>query len=140
MAFYAGIFEDCRVVDVMRCGEAGPGPAGSVLAVTFELAGQRLMALNGGPMYRFTPAISLFVACRDQAELDHYWDRLVEGGAPQRCGWLTDRFGVTWQVVPVRLQALLSDPDAAAAKRAMAAMMGMVKLDLAGLERAFAGG
>ena len=137
--FYAGTFDGCRVVDVMRYGEGGPAPAGSVLTVTFEIQGQRFAALNGGPHYTFTPAISFMVHCQTQDEIDRYWARLAEGGRPMRCGWITDRFGVTWQIVPVALQAMLSSAEKAATARAMGAMMQMVKLDLPALQRAFDG-
>jgi predicted 3-demethylubiquinone-9 3-methyltransferase (glyoxalase superfamily) len=112
---------------------------GSTLAVYFELGGQPFLAINGGPEYHFTPAISLVVTCETQEEIDRYWDRLVEGGEPVQCGWLTDRFGLSWQVVPDRLAELLGDPDPARANRAMQAMLQMVKLDIAQLEAAAAG-
>ncbi|MES2102336.1 MAG: VOC family protein [Pseudomonadota bacterium] len=140
MNFYMGIFPDARMTDVLRWGDAGPGPKGSVLTCTFELAGQTFMALNGGPQYQFTPAISLVVNCATQAEVDRYWDALLAGGGtPVQCGWITDRFGVSWQIVPEQLPRLLQDKDPARADRAMNAMMQMVKLDIAALERAVAG-
>jgi predicted 3-demethylubiquinone-9 3-methyltransferase (glyoxalase superfamily) len=138
MNFYLTIFENAKVTDVMRCGAAGPGPEGSVLTCSFEFDGQQFTALNGGPMYRFTPAISIVVMCETQAEVDHCWDRLLDGGQAVQCGWLTDRFGVSWQVVPTALERLLKDPDAARAARVMQVMMTMVKLDIAALEQAAA--
>jgi len=138
--FYVSLFDDGRIIDVLRWGEGGHAPAGSVLTVTFELAGQRFIALNGGPNFKFTPAISMMILCKDQAELDVKWEQLLSGGgAPMECGWLTDRFGMSWQVTPFDLEAMLKDPDAAKAGRAMAAMMTMVKLDFAELRRAFDG-
>ncbi|HXK20950.1 MAG TPA: VOC family protein [Polyangiaceae bacterium] len=117
------------------------GGGGKVMSVTFELAGQRLIALNGGPHYQLTPAFSLFVSVTTQAELDRIWDALLAGGGkPSRCGWLVDRFGLSWQVVPTVLGKLMSDPDPERSSRAVQAMMGMVKLDIAALERAAAGG
>ena len=141
MKFYMSIFKNAKVVSVMRCGEAGPGPKGSVLAVTFELEGQEFMGLNGGPEYHFTPAISMFVKCKTQAEVDDYWEKLQAGGGkPVRCGWLTDKYGVSWQIVPTALGEMLQDKDAAKAQRVMRAMMQMVKLDVAALEKAYRGG
>ena len=137
--FYTGIFPDSRVLEVARYGEGGPGPKGEAMTVRFELDGQRFVALNGGPQFRFTEAISLVITCRDQAEVDHYWDRLTEGGTAQQCGWLKDRFGLSWQVVPTVLPELLTGADAAVAGRVMAAMMQMVKLDVARLRAAAAG-
>lgn len=123
----------------LRYGEAGPGPKGSVLTRGFTLDGQAFLALNGGPHFTFTPAISLVVKCADQAELDRFWEGLSAGGEPNQCGWLTDRFGVSWQVVPEALVGMLADPDTARADRAMRAMLGMRKLDLAALEAAYRG-
>ncbi|HXI20791.1 MAG TPA: VOC family protein [Gemmatimonadales bacterium] len=135
MQFYTAIFPNSRILSLSRAGAAGP-----VISGTFELAGRPFMALNGGPTYQFTPAISLFVSCRTQAEIDDYWDRLLAGGGePTRCGWLKDRFGLSWQVVPTVLGRLLGDPDREKAGRAMQAMLQMVKLDIAALERAFEG-
>jgi len=139
MTFYTSIFKNSKVGDVMRYGDAGPGKKGSVLTATFEIEGQEFIALNGGPMYQFTPAISFFVKCETQDEVDHYWDKLLEGGAPQQCGWLTDKFGVTWQVVPTILGKMLTDKDAAKANRVMQAMMKMVKLDIKTLQQAYQG-
>jgi predicted 3-demethylubiquinone-9 3-methyltransferase (glyoxalase superfamily) len=141
-AFYTAIFRNSRITDVARYqGEVAPegGPrTGDVLTVAFELDGVPFVALNGGPAFRFTEAISFLVSCADQAEVDHYWDRLGEGGDPsaQQCGWLKDRYGVSWQVVPARLAELMSDPDPARAARVTAALLAMKKLDIAELERA----
>jgi predicted 3-demethylubiquinone-9 3-methyltransferase (glyoxalase superfamily) len=135
--FYTSIFDRSRITSVMRSGDAGPGPKGSVLGITFELEGREFKALNGGPVFTFTPAISLFVDCETQEEVDNLWARLGEGGAPQQCGWLKDKFGVSWQIVPVALGRMLQDPDVAKSSRVMRAMLGMVKLDIAELERAY---
>jgi predicted 3-demethylubiquinone-9 3-methyltransferase (glyoxalase superfamily) len=137
---YTSIFPGSRIVDTARWGESGPGPAGSVMNVTFELAGQQFFALNGGPHHRFTPAISLFVSCETQEELDGYWEKLLAGGGKEvQCGWLEDRFGLSWQIIPTALMEVLGDPDPARSGRAMQAMMGMKKLDIAALRRAHAG-
>ena len=136
MEFYASIFDDAKTGQVMRYGEAGPGPAGSVMSVTFELAGQRFMALNGGPQYAFTPAVSFFVDCEDQEEVDRLWDALTAGGQPGPCGWLTDRFGLSWQIVPKVLGELLSSDDADRARRVTEAMMTMGKIDIKALQEA----
>jgi len=145
-AFYAAIFPNSRITDVARyegeaASEGGP-QTGDVLTVAFELDGVPFVALNGGPAFRFTEAISFLVSCVDQAEVDHYWERLGEGGDPsaQQCGWLKDRFGVSWQVVPTRLAELMSDPDPARAARVTVALLAMKKLDIAELERAAAEG
>ena len=121
----------------MRYGETGPGEKGSVLTATFELQGQEFIALNGGPMYQFTPAISFLVKCETQDEVDDYWTKLLEGGQPQQCGWLTDKFGVSWQIVPTILGELLQDKDAKKANRVMQAMLKMVKLDIRLLKQAY---
>ncbi len=142
---YVGIFPNSRIVSVTRYGEAGfeihRRPAGSVMTVTFELDGQPFTALNGGPVFTFNEAVSLEVRCATQEEVDHYWDRLTEGGDPaaQQCGWLKDRFGVSWQVVPTGMEEMLADPGSPASQRAMQAMLRMKKLDLAALQRAYAG-
>lgn len=130
--FYTSIFANSRIRDVMRNGDA-------VFSVTFELEGQEFIALNGGPHYKFTPAISFFVGCETQAEVDALWHRLGEGGGPQQCGWVTDKFGVSWQVIPKTLGRLLQDEDRAKAGRVMQAMMGMTKIDIARLEAAYRG-
>jgi predicted 3-demethylubiquinone-9 3-methyltransferase (glyoxalase superfamily) len=141
--FYVSTFRACgqpaEITRTLRHGEAGPGTPGTVLAVEFVLAGQTVMALNGGPQYKVSPAISLMVDCADQAEVDRFWDALTRGGAPVQCGWLTDRFGVSWQIVPTGLVGMLCDPDPAKAARAMRAMMSMVKFDIAAIEAAHAG-
>ncbi|BAN23300.1 VOC family protein [Caballeronia insecticola] len=136
---YIGIFRNARIKEIMRHIETSPGPVGSVLAILFELEGEDFMALNGGPEFTFTPAISMFIKCETQAEIDHYWDKLLDGGQSMACGWLTDRFGVTWQVAPRRLPTMLQDPDPVKANRTMTAMRGMIKLDIAELERAYNG-
>ncbi|MCK6449509.1 MAG: VOC family protein [Alphaproteobacteria bacterium] len=135
--FYVSIFRDAKVGDVMRFGEAGPGPKGSVLSVTFQLEGQEFIALNGGPQFAFTPAISLFVKCETQDEVDDLWRRLSEGGQTQRCAWLTDKYGVSWQIVPTVLGRMLADRNPARSKRVMEAMLAMDKIDIAALERAY---
>lgn len=135
--FYVAIFPNSRVTDVKRYGEAGPGPSGSVMSVTFELNGQEFMALNGGPQFTFSPAISFFVNCESQEEVDSLWERLLEGGAPEQCGWLRDKFGVSWQIVPTALGEMLSDPDPVRSQRVMSAMLQMVKLDIGQLRKAF---
>ena len=138
--FYTSVFKNSKILNILRCGEAGPGPAGSVLTVEFELEGQEFVALNGGPMFKFNEAISLWVRCETQAEIDHYWDKLISGGGePSMCGWLKDKYGLWWQLVPTVLPKLLSDPDPAKAKRATEAMMKMQKLDIAALQRAYDG-
>lgn len=128
--FYVSVFPEAEIVDTM------PGPGGTVLGVTFKLLGLKYTALNGGPQYHFTPAVSFFVPCDTQDEIDHLWDRLVEGGTPQKCGWLTDRFGLSWQIVPSVLGRLLGDRDRDKAGRVFEAMMGMAKFDIATLTRA----
>jgi len=143
--FYTGIFRNSRIVNVARYGEAGREihgrPAGSVMTVAFELDGQRFTALNGGPIFKFSEAISFQVDCETQEEVDYYWDRLSEGGdeKAQQCGWLKDKYGLSWQVVPRVLIEMMSDPDAAKSGRAMTAMLQMKKIDIAGLKRAYAG-
>lgn len=134
--FYTTLFGDSRIVDVQRYSEGGPGPAGSAMMVTFELAGQRFLALNGGPQFKFTEAISLYVECEDQKEVDDLWARLTDGGEESQCGWLKDKWGLSWQIIPRRLAELLSDPDPARAQRAMQAMLGMQKIDIQALEDA----
>ncbi|HZZ09773.1 MAG TPA: VOC family protein [Paraburkholderia sp.] len=137
--FYIGVFGNSRITTTLHHTEASPGDPGDVLAITFELDGQEFVALNGGPNFTFSPAISLFVHCGSQEEIDTYWARLAEGGQLWQCGWLQDRFGVSWQIVPDVLSEMLRDPDRAKANRAMQAMMNMVKLDIAQLEAAFRG-
>jgi predicted 3-demethylubiquinone-9 3-methyltransferase (glyoxalase superfamily) len=135
--FYTSVFSGARIVDIRYYSEAGPRPKGSVLTVTFELFGQKFVALNGGPHYSFTPAVSLFVECETQDELDNYWNRLAEGGTPIQCGWITDKYGLTWQIVPKMLWTILQDADQERTARVMRAMFQMVKLDIAGLQRAY---
>jgi predicted 3-demethylubiquinone-9 3-methyltransferase (glyoxalase superfamily) len=135
---YTSIFPDSKVTSVRRYGEAGPGPEGSFMTAIFELAGQEFMALNGGPSFTFSQGISLFVDCETQDEVDELWEKLTEGGEPGPCGWLTDRFGVSWQIIPRRLGELLGDEDPEKARRAMEAMLQMSKIDVEGLERAYA--
>jgi len=137
MNFYASIFNNAKIGQVMRNGDAGPGPEGSVLSVTFELDGQEFIGLNGGPMFKFSPAISFFVHCETQDEIDSYWTRLSDGGTPQQCGWLTDKFGVSWQIVPTILGDMLRDNDTKRADRVMRAMLKMVRLDIALLREAY---
>ena len=139
MNHYLAIFRSARVVNVSRYGDAGPGPKGSFMSGTFLLAGQEFIVLNGGPMFQFSPAISLLVKCETQEEIDHYWEKLLEGGRPQQCGWLQDRFGVSWQIVPVVLGEMLNDPDTAKSQRVMQAMLPMVKLNIQKLKAAHAG-
>ncbi|MFI7707320.1 VOC family protein [Nonomuraea sp. NPDC049480] len=134
--FYTTLFGDSRIVDVQRYGDGGPVEPGTAMMVTFELAGQRFMALNGGPQFKFTEAISLYVECESQKEVDDLWARLTEGGEESQCGWLKDRWGLSWQIIPRRLPELLSDPDPARAQRAMQAMLGMQKIDIRALEQA----
>jgi predicted 3-demethylubiquinone-9 3-methyltransferase (glyoxalase superfamily) len=137
MHFYTSIFKNSKIGEVTRYGEEGPGPKGTVMSVTFELDGQEFYALNGGPMFKFSPAISLFVKCETQAEVDHFWDNLSEGGQIQQCGWLQDKYGVSWQIVPTVLGPMLADKNPEKARRVMHAMLQMKKLDIAGLERAY---
>ena len=137
-SFYTSIFNDAKITQVTRYGDAGPGPKGTAMSVIFELEGQEFYALNGGPQYTFSPAISLFVKCETQQEVDALWDKLSAGGRKQRCGWLTDKYGVTWQIVPTTLGRLLHDKDAKKSQAVMRAMLQMDKLDIAGLERAYA--
>jgi predicted 3-demethylubiquinone-9 3-methyltransferase (glyoxalase superfamily) len=136
MNFYASIFKNSKVGSVSRYGEGGPGPKGSVMSATFSLEGQEFMALNGGPHYKFTPAISLYVNCETQAEVDELWEKLSAGGRKDRCGWLQDKFGLSWQIIPSALPRLLGDKDPAKAQRAMQAMLQMDKIDVKKLEDA----
>jgi predicted 3-demethylubiquinone-9 3-methyltransferase (glyoxalase superfamily) len=138
--FYTSIFENSRIVSTRRYGEAGPGPEGSLMTATFELAGQEFMALNGGPSFTFSQGISLFVDCETQEEVDELWEKLSEGGEKGLCGWLTDRFGVSWQIIPRALGELLGDEDAEKSKRVMQAMLQMSKIDVEGLRRAYESG
>ena len=137
--YYVSVFGNSRILKTVRYGKAGPGPAGSVMTVVFELNGVQFTALNGGPLHRFSEAISFVVNCQSQAEVDTLWEKLSAGGKPERCGWVKDRYGLSWQVVPTVLPVLLSDPDPEKAQRTMAAMLQMSKLDIAALEKAHAG-
>jgi predicted 3-demethylubiquinone-9 3-methyltransferase (glyoxalase superfamily) len=137
--FYASIFKNSKITTVTRYQGEGPGPVGQVMTVGFRLDGLDFVALNGGPQFKISPAISFVVNCESQQELDEMWEKLLDGGKPVQCGWLTDRFGVSWQVVPTGLGALLSDEDPARTKRVMHALMPMVKIDIDALRRAHDG-
>jgi len=139
MNFYVSIFKNSKVGSVSRYGDAGPGPKGSVMSATFQLEGQDFYALNGGPMFSFTPAISFFVNCETQAEVDELWEKLSVGGQTQQCGWLQDKFGVSWQIIPTALGRMLGDKDRAKANRVMMAMLQMTKIDIKGLQQAYDG-
>jgi predicted 3-demethylubiquinone-9 3-methyltransferase (glyoxalase superfamily) len=134
--FYTSLFPNSRIVDVTRYGAAGPRPEGTVMTVSFELDGRKFVALNGGPNYTFSEAISFQVRCKDQEEVDEFWSKLSEGGEEGPCGWLKDRFGVSWQIVPTALPELLADPDPEKSQRVMKAMLEMRKIDIDALERA----
>ncbi len=134
--YYCSVFPDSRIVSTARYPEGAPGPAGTVMTVEFELEGQRFVGINGGPMFTFSEAVSFQITCSTQEELDHYWDRLTDGGRESQCGWLVDRFGLSWQVVPEGMDEVFSDPDPQRAQRGMQAMMGMTKLDIAALRAA----
>ena len=136
--FYTSVFPNSKIHSISRYGEDGPGPAGSVMTVDFQLDGQPFTALNGGPEFTFTEAVSFVVHCATQLEVDHYWDKLTAGGKPVQCGWLKDRYGLSWQVVPHALLEMIQDKDAAKVRRVMQAMMQMVKLDLQVLKDAAA--
>lgn len=135
--FYISIFKNSKVLNVNRYGDGAPAPKGTVMTANFQLDGQEFTALNGGPMFKFSPAISFVVQCETQAEVDEYWAKLSAGGKENQCAWLDDKFGVSWQIVPNALIELLSDPDPAKAGRVMQAMMQMTKIDIAGLKRAY---
>jgi predicted 3-demethylubiquinone-9 3-methyltransferase (glyoxalase superfamily) len=135
--FYVSIFKNSKILNVARYGDAGPGPKNTVMTVNFELNGQEYIALNGGPRFRFTEAISFVVNCETQEEVDYFWSRLSEGGEESRCGWVKDKFGLWWQVVPTELGKLMSDPDPQKAQRVMAAMLQMGKIDIEALQRAY---
>ena len=137
--FYVSVFPRSKILEVSRYLEAGPGPKGSVMTVEFELDGQRFIALNGGPQFRFTEAVSFSVDCKDQEEVDRYWEALGAGGEHGPCGWLKDKFGLSWQVNPTVLGEMISDRDEKKASRAMAAMLKMKKIDIATLKKAYAG-
>jgi predicted 3-demethylubiquinone-9 3-methyltransferase (glyoxalase superfamily) len=137
MNFYISIFKNSKIINVSRYGEAGPGPKGTVMSGTFQLEGQQFMALNGGPHFTFTPAISLFVNCEAQEEVDELWKRLSAGGSEERCGWLKDKFGLSWQIIPAALGKLLGDKDPEKAKRVMMAMLKMNKIEVKKLQEAY---
>ena len=137
MKFYTSIFKSSKVGRVARYGEAGPGPKGSVMTAEFQLEGQDFIALNGGPHFKFSEAISFVVDCETQAEIDELWEKLSEGGRKDRCGWLKDKFGLSWQIVPPILGKLLSDPDPAKSQRVMKAMLQMDKIDIQKLKQAY---
>jgi len=134
--FYISIFKNSKMGRITRYGEAGPRPKGTVMSVTFQLEGQEFFALNGGPHYKFTPAISLFVDCKSQEEVDELWEKLSAGGRKDRCGWLTDKFGLSWQIIPAVLGELLSDKDAEKSQRVMKAMLKMEKIEIDALKQA----
>ena len=136
---YVSLFKNSKITKVVRYGEAGPSAAGSVMTVAFELDGQEFTALNGGPQFTFTEAISFVVNCDSQEEIDHLWQRLSEGGKPDACGWLKDRYGLSWQIVPTILMEMLQSEDVEKSQRAMKAMLQMGKLDIAELKRAYEG-
>jgi predicted 3-demethylubiquinone-9 3-methyltransferase (glyoxalase superfamily) len=137
--FYTSLFDDSRITEVHYTNEAGPGPPGGVIFVDFELAGQKFVALNGGPAFNFTEAVSLFVNCESQEEVDRLWDTLIsDGGEPSQCGWLKDRYGLSWQIIPTRLMELMSDPDPSKAAAATQAMLQMQKIDIQQIEDAYA--
>jgi predicted 3-demethylubiquinone-9 3-methyltransferase (glyoxalase superfamily) len=140
MNFYVSVFKNSKVMSVSRYGDAGPGPKGSVMSATFQLEGQQFYALNGGPHFTFTPAISFFVNCETQEEVDELWEKLSAGGEKSQCGWLKDKFGVSWQVIPSILGKLLQDKDPEKSKRVMNAMLQMKKIDIARLQQAYQGG
>jgi predicted 3-demethylubiquinone-9 3-methyltransferase (glyoxalase superfamily) len=135
--FYVSIFKNSKILGVSRCGDAGPGPKGSAMTVSFELDGQEFTGLNGGPLYKFTEAISFTVICKTQEEVDDFWKKLTEGGQEVACGWLKDKYGLCWQITPEILPKLLSDPDPQKAGRVMQAMMKMKKIDIPALQRAY---
>ena len=137
MNFYVSIFKNSKRGRISRYGEAGPGPKGTVMVATFQLEGQEFIALNGGPHFKFTEAVSFVVNCETQDEVDAFWEKLSEGGSKSQCGWLKDKYGLSWQIVPTALGELMSDPDPEKSKRVMTAMLQMKKLDISGLKRAY---
>ena len=137
--FYLSIFKNAKVKSTTRYSEAGPGPKGSVMVIAFELDGVELIALNGGPIFKFNEAVSLSISCQSQSEVDYYWNKLTAGGTESQCGWLKDKYGVSWQVVPLALTELMASSDAPRVKRMTEAMFKMKKLDIATLEKAFNG-
>ena len=139
MNFYTSIFKNSKVGSVSRYQEGGPGPKGSVMSATFQLDGQEFIALNGGPMFTFSPAISFFVNCETQEEVDELWEKLSAGGEKQQCGWLKDKFGLSWQIIPSALGQMLQDKDAEKSRRVMQAMLQMGKIDIGRLKQAYNG-
>lgn len=137
--FYTSIFQGSKILETARYGDAGPGPKGSVLTMKFQLNGQEFMALNGGPIFKFTEAVSFVVYCENQQEVDGYWEKLSAGGKEVQCGWLKDKYGLSWQIVPTILSQLVSDKDPEKSNRVMQALMKMIKLDIEGLEKAYQG-
>ena len=137
--FYTSVFKNSKILNITRYGEAGPGPKGTVMMTTFQIEGQDFMALNGGPQYTFSPAISFFVNCETQAEVDELWDKLSAGGREVQCGWLQDKYGVSWQIIPKALMELMQDKDPVKSQRVFRAMLQMIKIDIEGLERAYRG-
>ncbi len=139
MKFYTSIFKNSKIGGIRRCGDAGPGAKGAVMSATFQIEGQEFMVLNGGPHFKFTPAISFFVNCETQAEVDELWEKLLAGGETMQCGWLKDKFGISWQIIPKALGEMLGDKDPQKSQRVMKAMMKMIKIDVAELRRAYEG-
>src|SRR5215467_5791051 len=136
--FYTSVFKSSKVVNASYYGEAGPGPKGTIMTATIELEGQQFMLLNGGPIFKFTEAISLFISCKDQKEVDYYWNKLIEGGGkPSQCGWLKDKFGLSWQIIPKSLGEMLGDKDPKKANNVMRAMLKMSKIEVRKLEEAY---
>jgi predicted 3-demethylubiquinone-9 3-methyltransferase (glyoxalase superfamily) len=135
--FYMSVFKNAKIGTVLRYGDAGPGPKGQILTITFELEGLEFVALNGGPQFKFTEAISLFVNCETQAEVDELWEKLAAGGEVQQCGWLKDKYGLSWQIIPKTLLDLMQDKDEAKAQRVVSAMLKMTKIDMAALRQAY---
>jgi len=137
--FYVSVFKNSKIGSIVRYSDAGPGPKGSVMTVSFELEGQPFIALNGGPLYTFSPAISFFVDCKTQQEVDELWDKLTAGGGEVECGWLRDKYGVSWQIIPTALLELMQDKDPVKSQRVFKAMLQMTKIDIEGLQRAYRG-
>ncbi len=135
--FYTSIFENSKIQSITRYGDAGPGKKGTVMSAAFQIEGQNFIAINGGPQFRFSPAVSFLVSCETQQEVDKLWEKLSEGGEKQRCGWLKDKFGLSWQIVPSLLGEMLRDKDAEKSRRVMEAMLQMDKIDIAILQRAY---
>jgi predicted 3-demethylubiquinone-9 3-methyltransferase (glyoxalase superfamily) len=137
--FYVSVFKNSKIGSIARYNDAGPGPKGSVMTVSFELEGQPFIALNGGPLYTFSPAISFFVDCKTQQEVDELWDKLTAGGGEVECGWLRDKYGLSWQIIPTALLELMQDKDPVKSQRVFKAMLQMTKIDIEGLQRAYRG-